>query len=95
MHYMGKVQAVLMTSASVVLKYETSTPRQSHVDFKFDVCLLPSSLNLVRIRSAIGTPDGGDTHGSFKLFYNFFSVCTAQNLEPIFTHKAQESDARK
>jgi len=89
---------VLMASAVVVLKHETSTLRQSHnfisFDFKFGVgdnvredTALP---NLVWIRLVVETPREGNKYGSchfyFCFYFLFFNRATAHTREPIFAH---------
>jgi len=87
--------AVLMASAVVVLKHETSTLRQRHkfisIDFKFGVGDYVREVTnpdkLVRIRWAVETPRGGNIYGYcdfFFLFFIFFNRTTAHTREPIF-----------
>jgi len=79
--------AVLMASAVVVLKHETSTLRQIHnfisIDLAWVITLGSSTAlpNWVRIRWPVETPRGGNIYGSCD-FLNFFFFFIQQSYSP-------------
>jgi len=83
--------AVLLPSAVVVLKHDTSTLRQSHnlisIDFTFAFVITlgrsPALPNLVWIQWAIETPRGGNINGSCDFFILFLYSSTELQTLPV------------
>jgi len=97
--------AVLMATAEIMLKHETSTTYQSHIydqlSLNFDrvitsrvLATLPS---LVKIVSAVAPPRGGEIYGLRAFYFYYFcfyipwhTATREPTREPILTHNSSK-----
>jgi len=93
--------AVLMASAVVVLKHETSTIRQRHnfisIDMTFGVSDYIREVTSDKVRWAVETPRGGNIFWRvlwlflfFLFVFIFFKRATAHTREPIVAHNSSK-----